>query len=437
MQTLYFSVAEQQITWKNPCRKPVEGTAGAVMAQFEVDPEWDSLTITAVFENDALMSQPEPVLWTGEPVTVPAVALSVAGWLRVGLVGLGKDGALRLTTRRMARGVLIHPSAGTGGDSVDPDPALWEQILAIIGNLEDLETLAKATLVAAINEAAKSGSGGLAFDLGETLTIQNGKLDVNTAKEVTDGNTLPITSNAVNIAVEAVKTSLAQLSQRVNAIADSDDITLDQLSEIVAYIKSNRGLIDQITTGKVSVSDIVDNLTSTSTNKPLSANQGRILKNLIDAIAIPARLPNPYALTFTGAAAGTYDGSAALIIDIPEAGSAEGGADGREVALRVSDGYIQWQYVGESSWTNLIALSELKGDPGPTPKITIGTVSTLEPGSAAEATMGGTDTNPTISFGIPAGEPGTTPQKGVDYWTEADIAEIRSYVDEAILGGAW
>ena len=32
---------------------------------------------------------------------------------------------------------------------------------------------------------------------------------------------------------------------------------------------------------------------------------------------------------------------------------------------------------------------------------------------------------------------GYTPVKGVDYWTEEDIAEIKSYVDEAILGGEW
>lgn len=35
------------------------------------------------------------------------------------------------------------------------------------------------------------------------------------------------------------------------------------------------------------------------------------------------------------------------------------------------------------------------------------------------------------------GTDGYTPQKGVDYWTDADKAEIKSYVDEAILGGAW
>ncbi len=35
------------------------------------------------------------------------------------------------------------------------------------------------------------------------------------------------------------------------------------------------------------------------------------------------------------------------------------------------------------------------------------------------------------------GDPGHTPVRGTDYWTESDIAEIKSYVDEAILNGAW
>ena len=29
------------------------------------------------------------------------------------------------------------------------------------------------------------------------------------------------------------------------------------------------------------------------------------------------------------------------------------------------------------------------------------------------------------------------PIRGINYWTEEDIAEIKSYVDNAILGGAW
>ena len=35
------------------------------------------------------------------------------------------------------------------------------------------------------------------------------------------------------------------------------------------------------------------------------------------------------------------------------------------------------------------------------------------------------------------GAAGYTPVRGTDYWTAADIAEIKGYVDTAILGGAW
>lgn len=36
-----------------------------------------------------------------------------------------------------------------------------------------------------------------------------------------------------------------------------------------------------------------------------------------------------------------------------------------------------------------------------------------------------------------SGAAGYTPVKGTDYWTENDKAEIKGYVDEAILGGVW
>jgi uncharacterized repeat protein (TIGR02543 family) len=40
------------------------------------------------------------------------------------------------------------------------------------------------------------------------------------------------------------------------------------------------------------------------------------------------------------------------------------GDDGREVELQADNGYIRWRYKGESTWRNLIALSELKGADG-------------------------------------------------------------------------
>lgn len=88
--------------------------------------------------------------------------------------------------------------------------------------------------------------------------------------------------NSSNNCHDDIRNLISALTTRLNTLADSDDTTLDQLSEIVAYIKNNKDLIDGITRNKVNVADIIDNLVSTAVNKPLSAKQGKILKDLID-----------------------------------------------------------------------------------------------------------------------------------------------------------
>lgn len=89
------------------------------------------------------------------------------------------------------------------------------------------------------------------------------------------------THNTSSVSHDDIRTLISGLTTRLNALADSDDTTLDQLSEIVAYIKNNKDLIDGITTNKINISDIVDNLDSTDPNKVLSSKQGNVIKNLI------------------------------------------------------------------------------------------------------------------------------------------------------------
>ena len=96
--------------------------------------------------------------------------------------------------------------------------------------------------------------------------------------------------NVSDAAHSDIRLLIQGLYERLSSVADSDDTTLDQLSEIVAYIKSNKSLIDAITTSKVNVADIVDNLTTNVANKPLSAAQGVALKAIIDALTIPTAL---------------------------------------------------------------------------------------------------------------------------------------------------
>lgn len=150
-------------------------------------------------------------------------------------------------------------------------------------------------------------------------------------------------------------------------------------------------------------------------------------------------------------------------------GSGTPGKDGREIEIQNNGAAIQWRYVGDSDWTDLVQLSEItgpKGDPGEdgvtptigengnwylgdedtgkpsrgekgdlgqtgaTPNIQIGTVQTLEPGQQATASMTGTPENPLLNLGIPKGEKGD-PGEG----SEAEPYELPIMSDTQLGGG--
>ena len=112
--------------------------------------------------------------------------------------------------------------------------------------------------------------------------------DVNTQLAAYDKSTAVTNKiSAHNVSTEShqdLRQELQALADRLNAALNSDDTSLDDLKEIVAYIKSNKTLIDNVTASKVNVTDIVNNLTTNSANVPLSAAQGVALKLLIDSL---------------------------------------------------------------------------------------------------------------------------------------------------------
>lgn len=65
-------------------------------------------------------------------------------------------------------------------------------------------------------------------------------------------------------------------------IEDIDD-TLAALDKLWSSTKIQNE-VNNLNTTKLNISNIVDNLTSLDTNKALSANQGKLLKDMIDAI---------------------------------------------------------------------------------------------------------------------------------------------------------
>lgn len=153
MLTIYFSGAEGRITRTDVL------TAGMVGRQMrlEFSSEWEGLNKTAVFSNGEITRD---AVCSGDTVTIPAEVLTQPlKKLLIGVYGVSGGGAVAIPTVRVD-GPVILPGADPSGDpGLDPELPIWSQIQAQIGDLDDLNTQARDTLVDAINEAMTVAEG--------------------------------------------------------------------------------------------------------------------------------------------------------------------------------------------------------------------------------------------------------------------------------------
>lgn len=114
--------------------------------------------------------------------------------------------------------------------------------------------------------AAGSSLGGV--KTGGDVTISSGLITVNDDSHNHVISNVDGLQNALD--AKADKSDYETFKTNVNTLLDSDDITLDQMSEIVAYTKNNKGLIDSITTAK---QDKITGAATTITGSNLTASR--------------------------------------------------------------------------------------------------------------------------------------------------------------------
>lgn len=230
-----------------------------------------------------------------------------------------------------------------------------------------------------------------------------------------------------------IRLLITTLTTRLDALANSDDDTLDQMAEVVAYIKSNRNLIEQITTGKVSVSDIVNNLTTNVANKPLSAAQGVALKTLIDAIAIPTKLSQltndkGYITGYT-----ETDPTVPAWAKSPNKPSYTADEVGALSADKLPEAINEALADAKTS-------GEFDGQPGKDGvSVTVKSVSESTADGGSNVVTFSDGKTVTIKNGSKgsAGENGKTPVVGTDYFTAADKSEMVAAVKAAMPSETW
>ena len=135
----------------------------------------------------------------------------------------------------------------------------------------------------------------------------------------------------------------ADLANNVQASLGKADTALQEHQSLAAYRTS-------------AAQDIIDNGKQdkiTSTNKLAYS----LISDTPTIPTVPSALKNPHAITFTGASTGTYDGSSALTINIPESD-----ADTYTQFTQVVISLPLSGWTGSSTFTNTIAISSVKAD---------------------------------------------------------------------------
>lgn len=246
--------------------------------QFLFSHEWDGLERIAQFvQGNAIYNQ---AIGADGICTVPSELQ--LGPVTVYVKGYRAGEAMIATANGVCMSVVQGaPSGGT--PPVPPGPDLYAQLLKKVQD-GDQEILAKLAEYALKNDIPAVPNWAMQPQKPGYTATEVGADPAGTADETVDAHNTQSDTHA------DIRLLIQQLTQRLNTVANSDDVSLDQLSEIVAYIKSNKDLIDQITTNKVSVTDIINNLVTNVPDKPLSAAMGVELKRLIDAITVPAAL---------------------------------------------------------------------------------------------------------------------------------------------------
>lgn len=205
-----------------------KGIVGATVSIEYTDSAWDGLQKTVVFRSAVT----KDVLDAGSEVVVPAEVVSRAGVnLYMGVYGVDAANNVVIPTIWTELGLVNGAAAPSGDTSSDPSLPVWAQIQGMIGNLDDLDTDAKSSLVAAVNEALTKGGGEVdpadvqkivddylkanppsPVKAGNGLSMaEDGTLSVDTADKAEKDNTKPITSAGVYTEIGNINALLATI----------------------------------------------------------------------------------------------------------------------------------------------------------------------------------------------------------------------------------
>lgn len=202
-----------------------------------LDSEWDGLSCII---NIGSGETPTSLIWSGQPVTIPAELMTDIGTLNVSVVGYGDDGTLRAVTKKADAMFTVVASGYVEGDEPVPDPT------TILGQLteaadranqaadrfnqasEDIEGIGPAIEKVQASEASAKQSKTNAA-LSATAASQSASQAQSSASKASssESNAAASASNAARSADDAAASAEAAKTSETNAAEAAANISLE------------------------------------------------------------------------------------------------------------------------------------------------------------------------------------------------------------------
>ena len=177
------------------------GSFGISKINFVFSSEWENNACKVVFH--PLFGAPIEVIYTGEPIDVPFEIMKNGGIFEYVVSGVVRDeSGVSKQISLPGKIKVLFTLDDEGRESAGFKPSALAQVLAIIGDIKELDQYDANNIIEALEYLKTHGGGesggGVNFTPGNALALTpDGVLNVLTADEVEEDNSLPITSAAV------------------------------------------------------------------------------------------------------------------------------------------------------------------------------------------------------------------------------------------------
>ena len=248
-----ITVVDRVVSVDNP--ELVQNNIRTETVTLNLDSEWDGLSCII---NIGSGKTPTSLIWSGQPVVIPAELMTDIGTLNVSVVGYGDNGTVRAVTKKADAMFVVAASGYVHDDNPVPDPT------TILGQLT--EAADRANQAADRFNQASEDIG----DISNAVTEVEGYADAAKTSETNAAASATAAQQAVDGLQTTVKEQGSKINQNTNTIsqvsqkADSLEQKINSFKDFVSETYTTKDEFNALEIGGTNLAENTGNLRTSS-----------------------------------------------------------------------------------------------------------------------------------------------------------------------------